>query len=101
MSVNGPDSQYIQLYQSIQKYLYNNAGILGFEHTGPHEVSAHTATHGDDPSLKFSTLAELNAECSKWNGGNKDLVGSEESLCVDIKVYTSVPVPLPPTQAPT
>ena len=50
-------------------------------------MSAHTATHGDDPSLKFSTLAKLNAECSKWNGGNKDLVGSEESLCVDINSY--------------
>jgi hypothetical protein len=100
LPLDGPDNQYGQIYSPISKDPYANAGIKGFQPRQPHVASSHPAFPSTSEDIKFPSLAELNADCFEWDEGEEDIVTADHSLCADIEVFTSVPTPLPPAQAP-
>ena len=64
MPVDGPDNRFGQIHTPIQKnpYAYENAGLKGFAPSQPFKASVANPAILAEDDIKFSTLAELNAE---------------------------------------
>ena len=100
LPLDGPDTQYGQIYSPITTDAYANTGIKGFQPRQPHVVSANSAFPSASEDITFPSLAELNADCFEWDKGEEDVITDDHSLCADAEICASVPTPRPPAQAP-
>ena len=89
LPVDVPDNQYGKIHTPIKKDPYMNAGLKGFEPIQPHKSSSHPAMPSADDQIKFSSLAELNAECFECLEIEEETVFADHSLSADIEVFAT------------
>ena len=97
LPIDGADNCYGQIYTPIKSDPYINAVIGGFQPSQPFKTSFHAATPSVSSDVIFPTLEKLNAELFEWNKNEEDMVFVDNSLCVDIEVFSAAPTPRPPT----
>ena len=100
LPIDGVDNRYGQIYTPIKADPYMNSGIKGFHPSQPFKNSVHSEIPAVGSDVRFTTLAEPNAQLFEWNENKEDMVSADDSLCVDIEVFADAPTPSPPTQAP-
>ena len=100
--IDGADNQYGQLHVPIQADPYKAAGVKGFQSPQPfHFAQILTTMPAASENIHFPTLAELNAELFDWHPGEEDALAADESLCIELDVFTvDTFTTLPPTPAP-
>jgi hypothetical protein len=105
--LDSADSQYGQLYKSIVKSPYKEAGIEGFKPPQPFQIATHFLTKGNYRDFYFPTLAELNKKICPFpwiNDKERIWVMSRDEIEEQPTLYTSPPlsraVPSPPSAPP-
>ena len=104
--LDGPDTDYGQLYKALEKDSYKDASIKGFQPYEPYreEVSVTSLlslTSTPLPSC-FPTLAELNAEMDDWTVDKRSAIEADNDVYVVAEAYLT-PVMLsnpPPPDVP-
>jgi hypothetical protein len=71
--IDGPDTQYRQLYHPIGANPFQEAGLKGFNPPAPFQVSQNFLDLGDFRDFWWPTLSELNDELDPypWQNDNK------------------------------
>jgi hypothetical protein len=99
--VDGADNRYGQLHVPIQADPYKAAGIKGFQPPQPFNFAQILTTMPEaSENIHFPTLAELNAELFDWHPGEEEALAADESLCIELDVFTvdtsaTLPPPIP------
>ena len=102
MPISGADNQYGQINAPIQADPYKHAGIKGFKPTQPFNFASVTVsvTTADD-AIHFPTLDELNKDLFDWHNGEEAALYANESLCIELDVFASMPTTIRPPPSPT